>query len=171
MTKRINLLLALCLLNVALTYGRFRLKARERTLQQQLNTLSVARGDPAKAEKRLGDCIFPWKNNPRFSDTRMRFEEFFTKALQKNVVWDPEPTPSPLRNNVVRHTGHVTAFFFYPHLRPFLKALSEFDAPLWVRSMQIVRNGLSNACFKVALTVEIAERNEATSIDASILDE
>lgn len=155
MTKQIRILLALCLLNGTLIYGWFRLKAREHTLQQQLNTFPTVRNELSKAEKRLQNCIFPWEDAQDFADTQMRFEDFFRNALQKNFVWTPKSTPSHLRNGVICHTGEVTAFFFYPRVRPLLEALAENDAPLWIRSMKIARNGLNNAGFKVSLVADV----------------
>lgn len=164
MTKQINILLTLCLLNGTLMYGWFRFKTHDRNLQQQLSTFSTVRDELSKAEKCLRDCTFPWENNPRFADPQARFEEFFKNALQSNFIWSPKSTPFPLRSGIVRHTGEVTAFCFYPHLRPFLEMLAENDAPLWIRSLQITRNGLSNTCFKVSLDVDVAERDETSSV-------
>ena len=164
MTKQIRILLALCLLNGTLIYGWFRLKAREHTLQQQLNTFPTVRNELSKAEKQLQTHIFPWENYRNLADTQVRFEEFFKNTLQINLVWSPTSNPSPLRDGVVRHTGNVTAFFFYPHIRPFLKALSEHNLPVFIRSLHIKRNGLNNAGLKVVLTFEALAINETTSV-------
>lgn len=164
MTKQIHMLLALCLLNGTLIYGWFRLKTRERTLQQQLSTFPTVRNELTRAEKCLRDCVFPWEDAPNFADTLARFEAFSQDALQKNFVWSPKSMPSPLRNGVVRHTGNATAFFFYPQVRSFLKALSEHNLPLFIRSLHIKRNGLNNAGFKVDLTFEALAINEITSV-------
>ncbi|MBR1843490.1 MAG: hypothetical protein IJ793_01270 [Opitutales bacterium] len=167
MTKQIHILLALCLLNGTLTYGWFRLKAREHTLQQELSTFPVVRNNLVKAEKQLQVHIFPWKEHTNFADTQMRFEEFFKNALQKNLVWSPDAKPSPLRNGVVCHTGNVTAFFFYPQVRPFLKALSEHNLPVFIRSLYVKRNGLNNAGLQVDATFEALAINETTSVVAT----
>ncbi len=164
MTKQLHFLLALCLLNGTLTYGWFRLKAREYILQSELSTLPTVRNNLAKAEKQLQAHIFPWKDNPNFADTQAQFEEFFKNALQKNLVWSPKPTPSTLRNDVVCHTGNATAFFFYPHVRPFLEALSEHNMPLFIRSLHVKRNGLNNAGLQVVLTFEALAISETTSV-------
>ena len=164
MTKQIRILLALCLLNGTLIYGWFRLKEREQTLQSELSTFPTVRNERAKAEKQLQTHIFPWENYRNLADTQVRFEEFFKNALQINLVWSPTSNPSPLRDGVVRHTGNVTAFFFYPHIRPFLKALSEHNLPVFIRSLHIKRNGLNNAGLKVVLTFEALAINETTSV-------
>ena len=166
MTKQINILLALCLLNGSLMYGWFRLKAREWTLQQELSAFPTVRNNLVKAEKRLQNCIFPWNDSQNFADTQARFEEFLQDALQTNLVWAPKSTLSHLRKGVICHTGHVTAFFFYPQIRPFLKTLSAHKLPLFIRSLHLKRNGLNNAGFKISLTVEVAERNNTTTINA-----
>ena len=166
MTKQIHILLALCLLNGTLTYGWFRLKAREHTLQQELGTFPTVRNEIAKAEKQLQTHIFPLENYRNLADTQARFEGFFKNALQINLVWSPKSTPSPLRNGVIRHTGNVTAFFFYPQVRSFLKALSENNLPVFIRSLHIKRNGLNNAGFKVDLTFEALAISETTSVAA-----
>jgi len=167
MTKQIHMLLALCMLNATLTYGWFRLKAREHTLQQELSTFPVVRNNLVKAEKQLQVHIFPWKEHTNFADTRARFEAFFKNALQKNLVWSPDAKPSPLRNGVVCRTGNVTAFFFYPQVRPFLKALSEHNLPVLIRSLYIKRNGLNNAGLQVDATFEALAINETTSVVAT----
>ena len=167
MTKQIHILLALCLLNGSLTYGWFRLKAREHTLQQELSTFPTVLDDLARAEKRLQNCIFPWEDTQDFADTQMRFEDFFRNALQKNFVWSPDIQLSPLRNGVVRHTGHATAFFFYPHVRPFLEVLSENNLPLFIQSLHVKRNGLNNAGLQVDLTFEALAINGTTSAVAT----
>lgn len=164
MTKQIRILLALCLLNGTLIYCWFRLKAREHTLQQQLNTFPTVRNELSKAEKRLQNCIFPWEDAQDFADTQMGFEDFFRNALQKNFVWTPKSTPSHLRNGVICHTGEVTAFFFYPHVRPFLEALSEHNMPLFIRSLHVKRNGLNNAGLQIDLTFEALAISETTSV-------
>lgn len=164
MTKQIRILLALCLLNGTLMYGWFRLKAREHTLHQELNTFPTVRNELSKAEKRLQNCIFPWEDAQDFADTQVRFEDFFRNALQKNFVWTPKSTPSHLRNGIVRHTGEVTAFFFYPHVRPFLEALSEHNMPLFIRSLHVKRNGLNNAGLQIDLTFEALAISETTSV-------
>ena len=167
MTKQIRILLALCLLNGTLTYGWFRLKEREQTLQSELSTFPTVRNELSKAEKRLQNCIFPWEDAKDFADTQMRFEDFFRNALQINLVWSPTSNPSPLRNGVVCHTGNVTAFFFYPHVRLFLKALSEHNLPLFIRSLYVKRNGLNNAGLQVVLTFEALAISETTSVAAT----
>ena len=164
MTKQIRILLVLCLLNGTLIYGWFRLKAREHTLQQQLNTFPTVRNELAKAEKQLQIHIFPWKDDPNFADTQMRFEDFFRNALQINLVWSSTSNPSPLRDGVVRHTGNVTAFFFYPHIRPFLEVLAEHNLPVFIRSLHVKRNGLNNAGLQVVLTFEALAISETTSV-------
>ena len=164
MTKQIHVLLILCLLNATLTYGWFRLKSREHTLQRELNTFPTVRNELAKAEKQLQIHIFPWKDDPNFADTQVRFEEFFKNALQKNLVWSPDAKPSPLRDGVVRHTGNVTAFFFYPQVRSFLEALSENNLPLFIRSLHVKRNGLNNAGLQIDLTFEALAISETTSV-------
>ena len=166
MTKQLHFLLALCLLNGTLTYGWFRLKAREYILQSELSTLPTVRNNLAKAEKQLQAHIFPWKDNPNFADTQAQFEEFFKNALQINLVWSPKSTLSPLRDGVARYTGNVTAFFFYPQVRPFLKAFSEHNLPVFIRSLHIKRNGLRNAGFKVSLAVDVAALPETSTVDA-----
>ena len=167
MTKQIHILLALCLLNGSLTYGWFRLKAREHILKQELSTFPIVLDDLARAEKRLQNCIFPWENAPNFADTQARVEEFFQNALQKNFVWSPDATPHPLRNGVIRHTGHATAFFFYPHVRPFLEVLSENNLPLFIQSLHVKRNGLNNAGLQVDLNFEALAINGTTSAVAT----
>lgn len=167
MTKQIRILLALCLLNGTLIYGWFRLKAREHTLQQQLSTFPVVRNNLVKAEKQLQVHIFPWKQHTNFADTQARFEEFFKNVLQINLVWSPTSNPSPLRDGVVCHTGNATMFFFYPHVRLFLKALSEHNLPLSIRSMHVKRNGLNNAGLQVVLTFEALAISETTSVAAT----
>ena len=167
MTKQIHILLALCLLNGTLTCGWFRLKAREHILQQELSTFPSVRNELAKAEKQLQAHIFPWKEHPNFADTQARFYEFFQNAIQANFVWSPKSTPSPLRNGVVRRTGNMTAFFFYPQVRPFLKALAEHNLPLFIHLLHVKRNGLNNAGVQVDLTVEALAINETTSVAAT----
>ena len=164
MTKQIHMLLALCLLNGTLIYGWFRLKTRERTLQQQLSTFPTVRNELTRAEKCLRDCVFPWEDATNFADTLARFEDFFRNALQKNFVWTPKSTPSHLCNGVICHTGEVTAFFFYPHVRPFLEALSEHNMPLFIRSLHVKRNGLNNAGLQIDLTFEALAISETTSV-------
>lgn len=167
MTKQIRILLALCLLNGTLIYGWFRLKEREQTLQSELSTFPTVRNEITKAKKQLQTHIFPWENYRNLADTQVRFEEFFKNALQINLVWSPKSTPSPLRNGVICHTGNVTAFFFYPHVRSFLKALSEHNLPLSIRSMHVKRNGLNNAGLQVVLTFEALAISETTSVAAT----
>ena len=167
MTKQIHILLALCLLNGTLTCGWFRLKAREHILQQELSTFQTVRNNLARAEKHIQAHIFPWKEHPNFADTQMRFEDFFRNALQTNFVWSPDVTPFPLRNGVVCHTGNATMFFFYPHVRPFLEALSEHNLPVFIRSMHVKRNGLNNAGLQVVLTFEALTINETMSVAAT----
>ena len=165
MTKQLHILLTLCLLNATLTYGWFRLKAREHTLQSELSTCPIVRNELAKAKKQLQVHIFPWKNDPNFTDTQAQFEEFFKNSFQTNLVWSPDVTPFPRRDGVICHTGHATAFFFYPHVRPLLKALSERNLPLFIRSLHVKRNGLNNAGFQVSLAVDVAECNKTTTIN------
>ena len=167
MTKQIHILLALCLLNGSLTYGWFRLKAREHTLQQELSTFPTVRNELSKARKQLQAHIFPWKDYPNFADTQTRFEEFFKNALQTNFVWSSGVTSSPLRDSVVRHTGEASAFFFYPHVRPFLEALSEHNLPLFIRSLHVKRDGLNNAGLQVKMVFEALAINETTSVAAT----
>lgn len=164
MTKQIQALLALYLLNGTLIYGWFRLKTREHTLQRALITFPSIRNELAQAEKCLQAHIFPWKDDPNFADTQTRFEAFFKNALQKNLVWSPKPTPSTLRNDVVCHTGNATVFFFYPHIRPLLKALAENNLPLFIRSLHVKRNGLNNAGLQIDLTLEALAISETTSV-------
>ena len=164
MTKQIHILLALCLLNGTLTYGWFRLKEREQTLQSELSTFPTVRNERAKAKKQLRTHIFPWENYRNLADTQVRFEEFFKNALQINLVWSPTSNPSPLRDGVVCHTGNVTAFFFYPQVRPFLKALAEHNLPVFIRSLHVKRNGLNNAGLQVVLTFEALAISETTSV-------
>ena len=164
MTKQIRILLALCLLNGTLTYGWFRLKEREQTLQSELSTFPTVRNELSKAKKQLQTHIFPWKDDPNFADTQMRFEDFFRNALQINLVWSPTSNPSPLRDGVVCHTGNVTAFFFYPQVRPFLEVLAEHNLPVFIRSLHIKRNGLNNAGLQVVLTFEALAISETTSV-------
>ena len=164
MTKQLHFLLALCLLNGTLTYGWFRLKAREYILQSELSTLPTVRNNLAKAEKQLQAHMFPWENYRNLADTQARFEGFFKNALQINLVWSPKSTLSPLRDGVARYAGNVTAFFFYPQVRPFLKAFSEHNLPVFIRSLHIKRNGLNNARFKVDLTFEALAISETTSV-------
>jgi hypothetical protein len=163
MIRQIHILLALCLLNGTLTYGWFRLKGHEHTLQRELSTFPTVRNELAQAEKQLQAHIFPWKDYPNFTDTQVRFEEFFKNALQINLVLSPKSTLSPLRDGVARYTGNVTAFFFYPHVRPFLEALSEHNMPVFIRSMHVKRNGLNNAELQVDLTFEALAISETTS--------
>lgn len=167
MTKQIHILLALCLLNGTLIYSWFRLKSGEHILKQELSTFPIVRKELTKVEKQLQTHIFPWKNYRNLADIQTRFEEFFKNALQSNFVWSPDAKPSPLRDGVVRHTGNVTAFFFYPQIRPFLKALSEHNLPVFIRSLHIKRNGLSNAGLRVDLTFEALAINETTSVAAT----
>ena len=166
MTKQIHILLALCLLNGTLIYGWFRLKSREHILKQELSTFPIVRNELTKVEKCLQNCVFPWKDYANSADIQTRFEAFFQNALQINLVWSPDAKPSPLRDGVARHTGNVTAFFFYPHVRSFLEALSENNLPLSIRSMHVKRNGLNNAGFKVDLTFEALAISETTSVAA-----
>ena len=167
MTKQIHILLALCLLNGTLTYGWFRLKEREQTLQSELSTFPTVRNEITKAKKQLQTHIFPWENYRNLADTQVRFEEFFKNALQINLVWSPTSNPSPLRDGVVRHTGNVTAFFFYPQVRPFLKKLSEHNLPVFIRSLHVKRNGLNNAGLQVVLTFEALAISKTTSVAAT----
>ena len=167
MNKQIHILLILCLLNGILTYGWFRLKAREHTLQRELNTFPTVRNEITKAEKQLQIHIFPWENYRNLADTQVRFEEFFKNALQINLVWSPTSNPSPLRDGVVCHTGNVTAFFFYPQVRSFLEVLAEHNLPVFIRSLHVKRNGLNNAGLRVDLTVEALAINETTSVAAT----
>ena len=167
MTKQIHILLALCLLNGTLIYGWFRLKSREHILKQELSTFPIVRKELTKVEKRLQNCIFSWEDYANSADIQTRFEEFFKNALQKNLVWSPDAKPSPLRNGVVCHTGNVTAFFFYPQVRPFLKKLSEHNLPVFIRSIRVKRNGLNNAGLRVDLTFEALAINETTSVAAT----
>lgn len=167
MIRQIHILLALCLLNGTLMYGWFRLKGHEHTLQRELSTVPTVRNELAQAEKQLQAHIFPWKDYPNFTDTQVRFEEFFKNALQINLVWSPKSTLSPLRDGVARYTGNVTAFFFYPQVRPFLKALSEHNLPVFIWSMHVKRNGLNNAELQVDLTFEALAISETTSAVAT----
>ncbi len=167
MTKQLHFLLTLCLLNATLTYGWFRLKAREHILQSELSTFPTVRNNLAKAEKHFQNCVFPWKDYPNFADTRAQFEDFFLDTLQKDLIWSHEPKSFPLRDGVVCHTGKVTAFFFYPQVRPLLKALAEHNLPLFIRSTHVKRNGLSNAGLQVDLTFEALAISGTTSVVAT----
>ena len=164
--KKFCFLSMLLLINGALTYGWVCLKARDRELQRQLNTLLPTPGNSAQ-EASSQSPIFPWEKHTHLADTQANFETLFRGALQSNIVWSPTPKPHPIRKGSIRYSGNATAFFFYPRVQPFLKALADHDMPLWVRSLQLVRRGLSNAGFHIALTFDALALNETTSTCAT----
>ncbi|MBP5191195.1 MAG: hypothetical protein J6Z25_01320 [Opitutales bacterium] len=143
------------------------LNRRERWLHQQISYLKSTYKPLKQIQEQYSSVVFPWNDYRSFESTQQVVKTILHDHLYQPNVTFSKPTHSPSRTHVRVMTGTADGWILPTQCEPFLEALAQLEAPLWIQRIELKRHGHRNAALNLRLTFLAMAFSETNTADAT----